>query len=189
MKNTLFLAAIMLLAATTMYAQCPGMGGPAGGGCENQEVRIIRKQMGPGMEPMAPGMGRRGPKGPGMGQWWENPEAVKLLGLTEDKVNQIDDLALEHRKKLIDLRAKLEVARLELQDMIESNKSDGDIRGQQEKVSKAQTEIQKSRIDLLLKIRALLDKDQQQKLKGMRARMRQGMMDCCPMGPGQDSDK
>lgn len=62
--------------------------------------------MGPGFEQHRPPMERA--FGFADGQFWNNPNLVKQLNLTDDQRKTMDGILQEHRMKLIDLRANLE---------------------------------------------------------------------------------
>src|ERR1700687_2432585 len=87
---------LTLLLGATCLGQQPSPGGRDG-----------PPQQGPGR----PGRhGMDGPGGPGRGlrlgppgRWWDDPEFVKNLGLSEDQQKKMDDIFNSARLKLIDL--------------------------------------------------------------------------------------
>ena len=58
------------------------------------------------------------------GAWWTNSEVAKKLGLSEAQISQIERTFLEHRLRLVDLRADLEKQELRLQPLIEVDQPD-----------------------------------------------------------------
>ena len=57
--------------------------------------------------------------GPGEhGRWWNNPKVAERLKLTDAQRKAMDETLLQHREKLIDLRATVQKAELELEPMM-----------------------------------------------------------------------
>jgi len=155
-KAILLLVPLMIVAASAM-AQCPG------GGQGNMGNMMIEKRIemgGPGMMGEGRGMGR--------GQWWENPDLAKEIGLTDDQVKKIDALATAHRKEMIRMEADLKIAKMELNDLFDDMGNDGAIRKKAAEVSKMQEKIYTSRIEHRLAMQKVLTPDQQNKLKNNR---------------------
>lgn len=73
--------------------------------------------------------------------WWDTP-LVKNLNLSEDQSRQIKAAVREHRGKLIDMRAAVERAELEIEDMMNADSVD------QRKASDAAERLVKARGDL-----------------------------------------
>jgi Spy/CpxP family protein refolding chaperone len=169
MKKTLTTAAVLLALTGLALAQCPmqgpgAQGGPAGG-------------------PMMEGRGGRmmsddAPRGLGMGrgQWWENAEIAKELGLTNEQSEKIDQMALKHRKEMVKLQADLKIARMELQDLIEDNASDSDIRKKSNEIKLLGNKEHEARTEHMLDVRKVLTAEQQKKLKSLNRNMRRHMM-------------
>src|SRR6266568_7163820 len=106
MAVRLGLAIAALLTAGVAGAQAPGAG-PGGG-----------PATGPGFAGHRPPMERAmGPRGE-HGRWWNNPEIAEKLKLTDDQRKAMDAILLQHREKLIDLRAGLEKAELAMEPMM-----------------------------------------------------------------------
>src|SRR5664279_5070302 len=107
---------------------------------------------GPGQEP-GPGMGRG--MGPGFGQhrppmeqalgprgehgrWWNDPAMTEKLKLTEEQRKSMDGILLEHREKLIDMRANVEKAELGMDPLMHDDQpNEGKILAQIDKVAQA----------------------------------------------------
>jgi Spy/CpxP family protein refolding chaperone len=130
---------------------------------ERKEVRIMKGEGGRGM-----GMGR--------GQWWENPETVKELGLTSEQAEKIDQLSLKHRKEMVKLQAELKIVRMDLQNLIEDNASDADIRKKSNEVKLLNDKEHEARTEHMLEVRRVLSAEQQKKLKNLHRNMRRHMM-------------
>src|SRR5438445_10751596 len=94
-KNFIMLFFITLLLGAICFGQQPSPGGADGA-----------HEQGPG------GPGRRAPGGPGgpggplrlgpAGRWWDDPEFVKKLGLSDDQQKKMDEIFNTNRLKLID---------------------------------------------------------------------------------------
>ena len=52
------------------------------------------------------------------GRWWNNPRMVEKLKLTDEQRKAMDAILMEHREKLIDLRANLEKAELAMEPLM-----------------------------------------------------------------------
>jgi Spy/CpxP family protein refolding chaperone len=131
-----------------------------------------------------------GHKGMGRGQWWENPVAVKELGLSEQQTQKIDDLSLNHRKNAIKLQADLKIAELEMRSLMGGDPSDSDVRKKAKAVSQLREKLHETRIEHMLALRKVLTPEQQKKLKDMKPGMgqRRMMMEKggCDDGPCHD---
>src|ERR1035438_1940529 len=57
--------------------------------------------------------------GPGThGRWWNNPKVAEQLKLTDEQKKAFDDILMQHRTTLIDLRGNVEKAELALEPLI-----------------------------------------------------------------------
>src|SRR5215472_3980288 len=153
----LSLAAI-LLAGLAAAAQ-----GPAGGPPDD----------GPG--PGGPGFGMHRPPmeralGLNGGRWWNNQALVDKLRLTDDQRKAMDQILLDHRKDLVDKRATLEKAELDLEPMMQDDQpNESQVLAQIDKVAQARAELEKANARFLLAIRSKLSPDQWKQLKAERA--------------------
>ena len=149
-----FVIAGVLLAGTAM-AQAPGGG----------------MGMGAGFGDHRPPMERAfGPHGDG-GRWWNNPKLIERLKITDEQRKAFDVILLEHRTKLIDLRASLEKAELALEPMMrEDQPNEAGILAQIDKVAQARAELEKANARFLLDIRGKLTPEQRKLLEADRDR-------------------
>ena len=118
------------------------------------------------------------------GQWWNNPNIVKQLTLTDDQRKAMDGIVQDHKMKLIDLHANLEKAEVTMGPMMKADMPDQKaIEAQIDKVVMARAELEKANARFLLDIRMQLKPDQWKQLQTLRMdRMQhQGMR-----GDGQD---
>jgi Spy/CpxP family protein refolding chaperone len=104
------------------------------------------------------------------GNWWNNPRIVDRLKLTDDQRKAMDGIMLEHREKLIDLRANLEKAELGMQPLMGADTpNDAAIVAQIDKVVQARAELERANSRFLLAIRDKLTPDQWKQVQASRA--------------------
>jgi Spy/CpxP family protein refolding chaperone len=95
------------------------------------------------------------------GQFWNNPNVVKQLNLTDDQRKAMDGILQNHRMKLIDLRATLSKAELEMIPLMKADTPDrAAIEAQIDKVVGARADLEKANARFLLDIRMQLKPDQ-----------------------------
>lgn len=161
-------------------------------------------QMGPGMMGK-PGFGEHRPpmekafRGGGMqGRWWNNPNIVATLKLTDEQRKAMDGILFEHREKLIDMRANVQKAELEMEPLMRDDQpNEGRILAQIDKVAQARAELEKANARFLLALRAKLTPEQWKQVQefrangGMRGRDGEGpgMNGARRMGPGQPGQR
>jgi periplasmic protein CpxP/Spy len=141
-----------LMAGGLVSAQGPG--GPGGG-----------QGFGEHRPPMEGAFGGAGAHG----QWWNNPNVVKQLTLTDDQRKAMDGIVQDHKMKLIDLHANLEKAEVTMGPMMTADMPDQKaIEAQIDKVVMARAELEKANARFLLDIRMQLKPDQWKQLQTMR---------------------
>jgi len=137
----------------------------------------LASAQGPGGQGMGPGgFGQHRPPMEGAfggagahGQWWNNPNIVKQLTLTDDQRKAMDGIVQDHKMKLIDLQANLEKAEVEMGPMMKADTPDQRaIETQIDKVVMARAELEKANARFLLDIRMQLKPDQWKQLQTMR---------------------
>ncbi len=151
--------AALLMAGGAAWAQGPGsgprMGGPDGG-----------PGFGMHRPPMEDALGPRGAHG----RWWNDPALIEKLKLTDDQRKAMDAILLEHREKLIDLRAGVEKAELTMEPLMQDeHPNEGQILAQIDKVAQARAELEKANARFLLAIRSKLSPDQWKQLREQRS--------------------
>ena len=130
----------------------PGMGGPGAG---------------PGFGEHRPPMERA--FGFANGQFWNNPNLVKQLNLSDDQRKAMDGILQDHRMKLIDLRANLQKAEVEMVPLMKADTPDEKaIEAQIDKVVTARAELERANAHFLLDIRLQLKPDQWKQLQTLR---------------------
>ena len=132
--------------------------------------------------------GAQGPGGPGMGsgfgdhkppmertfglaggQFWNNPNLVKQLNLTDDQRKAMDGILQDHRMKLIDLQATLQKAEVTMIPLMKADSPNRSaIETQIDKVVQARADLEKANARFLLDVRMQLTADQWKQLQTMR---------------------
>ena len=109
------------------------------------------------------------------GRWWNNPQVVERLKLTDDQRKAMDAILLAHREKLVDLRASLEKSELELEPLMkEDQPNENAILAQIDKTASARAELEKANARFLLAIRGKLTADQWRQMQAYRASHQHG---------------
>jgi protein CpxP len=132
-----------------------------------------------------PGPDRDGGGGPGFGmhrppmeralgmhggRWWNDPALIEKLKLSDDQRKAMDQILLDHREKLVDMRAAVEKAELEMEPLMQDDQpNESRILAQIDKLAQARAELEKANARFLLAIRAKLSPDQWKDLKAARA--------------------
>jgi Spy/CpxP family protein refolding chaperone len=103
------------------------------------------------------------------GQFWNNPNLVKQLNLTDDQRKSMDGILQDHRVKLIDLQANLQKAEVTMTPLMKADTPNRSaIEAQIDKVVQARAELEKANSRFLLDIRMQLTADQWKQLQTMR---------------------
>jgi len=103
------------------------------------------------------------------GQFWNSPNLIKQLNLTDDQRKAMDGILQDHRMKLIDLRANLEKAEVEMDPLMKADTPDAKvIEAQIDKVVAARAELEKANARFLLDIRLQLKPEQWKQLETLR---------------------
>jgi periplasmic protein CpxP/Spy len=108
--------------------------------------------------------------GPGLGgRWWDNPRVIERLKLTDDQRKAFDQILLDHREKLIDLRANVEKAELAMEPLVQADQpNESGILAQIDKVAQARAELEKANARYLLALRSKLTPDQWKQVQEFR---------------------
>jgi Spy/CpxP family protein refolding chaperone len=158
---------LTLLIGATCFGQQPSPGGPDG------------PPQGPGRPGHREMDGRGGPGGPGgpmrlgpPGRWWDDPEYIKKLGLTDDQQKKMDDIFNSNRLKLIDQFAALQKEEAIMEPLVSADPPDeGKLLAQIDRVAQARAELEKANARMLLGLRRQLNHEQFLKLKAERPPM------------------
>ena len=119
------------------------------------------------------------------GRWWNNPRIVERLKLTDAQRKEFDGIFLQHREKLIDLRANLAKAELALEPLVsDAQPNETKILAQIDKVAQARAELEKANAAFLLAIRGKLTAEQWTQLQAERAERANRAREGYGGGPG-----
>ena len=115
-----------------------------------------------------------GPLG-AQGRFWNNPRVVERLKLTDVQCKEFEEIFMQHREKLIDLRANLAKVELALEPLVrDSQPNETKILAQIDKVAQARAELEKANAAYLLAIRGKLTTEQWAQVQSDRANRAQG---------------
>ncbi|MEW6201892.1 MAG: periplasmic heavy metal sensor [bacterium] len=97
-----------------------------------------------------------------------NPDIAKEIGLTDSQQDKLHDLLMQHQKSQITLRAKIEVAELELQDLLEQDDPNiKEVDKKIEEIGKLRIEDGKANIHLVFDAKKILKPEQVEKVKSL----------------------
>ncbi len=151
------LAIAAILMAGSGWAQAPGDPPAEGMGS------------GPGMGMHRPPMERAFVRHGIEGRWWNNPRIIERLKLTDAQRKEFDNILLQHKEKLIDLRANVEKAELEMQPLVGADQpNETQILAQIDKVAQARAELEKANARYLLDLRSKLTPEQWKEVQDFR---------------------
>lgn len=150
MKTGRLVLAGVLMAGGLAWAQGPGGPGMGHGFAQHRP-------------PMEQAFGLAG------GQFWNNPNLVKQINLTDDQRKAMDGILQDHRMKLIDLQATLRKAEVTMGPLMKADTPNRSaIEAQIDKVVQARADLEKANARFLLDIRMQLNPDQWKQLQTMR---------------------
>ena len=104
-----------------------------------------------------------GMKGGGMqhgSKWWQKPAVAEMINLSAEEESQVNDIWVNHRRKMIKLKGNLHVEKFEMEVL--DDKMDFDaaaFQAQFAKMQKAGTEIDAERMNYRVEVRSLLGSD------------------------------
>lgn len=131
---------------------------------------------GPGAPGMGPGFGEHRPPMERVfrfdgtrGQFWNNPKIVERLKLTDDQRKAMDGILQQHRMTLIDLRANVEKAELQMEPLMRADEpNENAILAQIDKIAQGRAELEKANARFLLALRSKLTPDQWKQVQQFR---------------------
>jgi len=106
-------------------------------------------------------------------KWWHLPQSVKFVELSNQEKEKLDEMYVETKRKLIDLKSAVEKEQFEL-DIILDKKISGDAAAMEQfnKLEKARWNLAKERFSFLLSIRKLIGFERFQQVKQVHAKNR-----------------
>jgi Spy/CpxP family protein refolding chaperone len=106
------------------------------------------------------------------GAWWKNPNMVSQLGLSADQQKHLDDILLQSRLQLIQLKASLEEEQVKLEPLLNASSFDqANAYAQISKIADLRAGLEKANAKMLLSLRSVLTADQWTKLQTQRHMM------------------
>ena len=100
------------------------------------------------------------------GKWWLMPEMAKKLGLASEEQQKFDDLFVQSRRRMIDLKSDVEREHLELEMILDQQDFDESAcMDRFKKFEDARTKLANERFGFLVEVRKLLGLDRYRRLK------------------------
>jgi len=95
------------------------------------------------------------------GRWWHMPQVSEDLHITDAQIQKLDELFLDNRRKLIDLKSEVEKERLELGNILEREPLDeAAVTAQFKDLQAARTNLSAERLRFILEVRRILTPEQ-----------------------------
>ena len=120
------------------------------------------------------------------GKWWENPRLVDHIGLSDDQQGQIREIVYAYAKRMIDLKADVDKAGVDLATTVDQQEFDpAPVRAAYAVFQTARHKLENERFEMLLEVRQVLTYEQWRKIEEMKQRVRQNRGQQRPQGaPG-----
>ena len=156
--RTMLALALALTAGVTLAA----LGGSAR--AQSQDPPPDAGQRGPDRAWMGPG--GPGMRGPGMERGMRRANLLRDLDLSKEQRDKIADLRDKQQRSAIRSQADLQVARLDLRRLMRADKPDrAAINRQIDRVTELRSELEKSRVGMMLDMRSVLTPEQLEKVR------------------------
>lgn len=108
------------------------------------------------------------------GKWWKIPRVASELSLTEVEIKRLDDLFIQNRRDLIDLKAVLERARFDLDLLLEQEPfEESVVMEQYKKLERAQSDLSFARFKFLIDVRKILGLKRYEHIKKLFKELRE----------------
>lgn len=102
------------------------------------------------------------------GRWWRSPRVVKALNLTNGEVQRLESAYEQSRRKMINLKNRVEQEQFELENMMGKKKiNESAIRNQNRKLEKARSDLADAKFDFVIEVRKIIGHSRFQKLVDM----------------------
>lgn len=100
------------------------------------------------------------------GRWWDRPQVAMRVGISDEQRAQLDKVTIEHAKRMIDLKAAVDKAEIELRVAADGDAFDAKIVRQAfARLLDARSRLETERFELLIAQRELLTAAQWEKLR------------------------
>lgn len=134
---------------------------------------------------ISPALAREGERG---SAFWKSEKMVEKLGLTDTQISGLDEVEYQYRKNNIEVKARLDSARLELEHALSGETvSQSEAAGLVDKVADARREQVKLKLEKRIKVRSILSPEQWGKLEKSRSRLARKMKEKRFGKPGHHS--
>jgi protein CpxP len=108
------------------------------------------------------------------GKWWEDQRLAERIGLSDQQQQQIRDLVYAGARRMIDLKAAVDRAGLDLAEVVNSSQFDpAAVRATYAAFQTARQKLENERFEMLLEVRQVLTTEQWQKLQELKRRAQQ----------------
>ena len=108
------------------------------------------------------------------GKWWQNPKVSSQMELTGDEIRNLDKAYLDNRRKLIDLKSKLEKERLELEALFETKElNETEVMKRFAQMENARAQLAVERFRFVVEVRKVIGLERYRILKTIFDRFRQ----------------
>lgn len=119
------------------------------------------------------------------GRWWDRPAVVQLLGLSAEQQGTIETITLTHARTMVDLKAGVEKAALELRAAAEAEPFAAErVREAFGAFLTARTRLETERFEMILRIREVLSREQWGQLRRLAEEARRRRVEGGERGPG-----
>jgi Spy/CpxP family protein refolding chaperone len=120
------------------------------------------------------------------GRWWEDERLVNRIELTEEQQEHIRDVVFDHARRMIDLKANVDKAGLDLASSVDQEVFDPEpVRAAYAVFQTARQKLENERFEMLLEVRQVLTYEQWQKIEEIKRRMKQNRSERRPGAQGQ----
>lgn len=99
---------------------------------------------------------------------------LERLNLSSEQRQDIEDIRNQYQEETQGLRQEMREAKQQLQQLMSSNASDGDLRSQHDRVTDLHQEMAQTRFEQMLEIRSVLTPEQREQWAGQMQERRQG---------------
>jgi Spy/CpxP family protein refolding chaperone len=108
------------------------------------------------------------------GKWWEDQRLVSRIGLTDEQQDQIREVVYQHARRMIDLKADVDKAGLDLLGTVDQlNFDPAPVRAAYARFQTARQKLENERFEMLLEVRQILTYEQWQRIEEIKRRMQQ----------------
>jgi len=101
--------------------------------------------------------------------FWKDKKLVKEIGLSEKQVNTIQDISINIKKKMIKLRADIELKEVDLKEILDcDNPNEGKAVGLIKEIMKLKTDARIAKTKQMITIKKTLTSEQLEKLEEIK---------------------